>query len=230
VPSSSSRVRVVIIDYGLGNLYSVKQACAHSGLQAEITSALSDVMAADAVILPGVGAFGDAMATLRQLNLDTGIREFVASGKPLLGICLGMQLLMSESHEFGRHDGLGIVPGRVVRLDGAAVGPRRFKVPQIGWNAIHKARSASEQPDPWQGTLLDGVADGEPMYFIHSYVVEPSDPQVVLSSSLYGSLQFCSSLRYGNVMACQFHPERSGPRGLDVYRTWARLIINGEAV
>ncbi len=220
---------VAIVDYGLGNLYSVKHACAHVGLDATITSSAADIVAADAVILPGVGAYGDAMATLGNLDLITVIQDYVAAGRPLVGICLGMQLLMSGSDEFGERDGLGLIPGRVGRFEDPVEGDRILKVPQIGWNGISRPRSSvgsgvAAQPDPWQGTLLDSVADGEPMYFVHSYVVRPADPGVVLSTTRYGNVEFCSSLKQANVMACQFHPERSGPEGLKIYQTMAKMI------
>lgn len=217
--------RIAIVDYGLGNLYSVKHACAHVGLQAEITSSAPAILAADAVILPGVGAFGDAMRTLHALDLVGVIRDVAASGRPLLGICLGMQLLMTESEEFGSHRGLGIVPGRVVKLDGGGEGGRRLKVPHIGWARVRKAEGGGG--DPWAGTVLDGVADGERMYFVHSFVVQPSEGTAVLATSDHGDGRFCSSLRLGAVMACQFHPERSGPPGLHMYRNLAALVTAG---
>jgi len=217
--------RIAIVDYGLGNLYSVKHACGHVGLDAVITSSPGDILAADAVILPGVGAFGDAMSTLRRLGLPEVIKAFAVSGRPLVGICLGMQLLMSRSEEFGSHPGLDIVPGSVVRLRDPVAGGRRLKVPQIGWNGILRARGHGRAPDPWAGTLLDGIEDAEPVYFVHSYVVQPADPDVVLSTTRYGSWEFCSALKRGNVVACQFHPERSGPEGLRMYRNLARMVV-----
>lgn len=221
--SDTVDARVAIVDFGLGNLYSVKHACAHVGLTAAVTSSPAEVSAADAIILPGVGAYADAMNTLDRLGLSNVIREFVASGRPLVGICLGMQLLMSTSDEFGRHEGLGIIDGSVVRFQDPAAGGRKLKVPQIGWNGIHRV-PAQDGRDPWTATFLDGIAEGEPMYFVHSYVVQPADPRVVLSTTTYGDAQFCSSLRYKNVAACQFHPERSGPQGLKIYRNLARMI------
>lgn len=210
---------VAIVDYNLGNLYSVKHACAHIGLHAEITSSKEAIANARAVILPGVGAYGDAMATLHRLDLVSVLRDIASSGKPLIGICLGIQLLMTESYEFGRHPGLGIIEGTVVRFDRPTEHGRALKVPQIGWNRVCHAESAG-----WDGTLLDSVADGEYMYFVHSYIVQPEDPSVVLSTSRYGQIEFCSSVQRGNVFACQFHPERSGVEGLRVYRNLARLI------
>lgn len=212
--------QVAIVDFGLGNLFSVRQACATVGLQAEITSARRTILDADAVILPGVGAFGDAMAALHRLDMVNVLRDVAASDKPLIGICLGMQLMMRESLEFGHHDGLGIIPGTVVRFDHPRQGSRELKVPQIGWNRVW-------HPDPavdWDGTLLTGIPDGEFMYFVHSYVVQPEDSSVVLSASHYGQVKFCSSLRKGNIFACQFHPERSGYWGVKMYQNLAALL------
>lgn len=219
---------VAIIDYGLGNLYSVKHACTHVGLRARITSIPEEILQADAAILPGVGAFGDAMATLRRLDLVGVIRDFVAAGRPLLGICLGMQLLMSESEEFGPHKGLGIIQGAVARFANPRSGERRLKVPQIGWNGVYWGPpTRGDAAGPWSDTLLQGLDDGEPMYFVHSYVVQPADPGTHLSRSSYGDFEFCSSVQYRSVTACQFHPERSGPQGLRIYRNLADRVRGG---
>jgi imidazole glycerol-phosphate synthase subunit HisH len=223
--SSEPLPRVAIVDYGLGNLYSVKHACAYVGLSATITSSPAEIIAADAIILPGVGAYGDAMATLGSLGLIQVIRDCAAAGRPLVGICLGMQLLMSTSEEFGEREGLSIIPGRVVRFQDPFLGDRPLKVPQIGWNGIYRVPTPAQTGiDAWTGTFLESVADGEPMYFVHSYLVRPDDPGVVLSTTQYGNIEFCSSLRRQNVMACQFHPERSGREGLKIYRTFANMI------
>jgi glutamine amidotransferase len=210
--------RVAIVDFGMGNLYSVRQACANAGLDARITASGLDVDAADAVILPGVGAFADAMASLRATGMVTALRRVAASGKPLVGICLGLQLLMKESCEFGRHEGLGLVDGRVVYLDHPRDDRGPLKVPHVGWNRIARCHD-------WHDTLLDGVADGGFMYFVHSLHVEPVERTSVLSTTTYGDAEFCSSLAEGNVFACQFHPERSGLEGLLVYRNLAHRLV-----
>jgi glutamine amidotransferase len=217
--------QTAIIDYGLGNLYSVKHACAYAGLPAIITSSKQEILAADAVILPGVGAYGDAMSTLRNLDLVSVLRDIATSPKPLVGICLGVQLLMTESYEFGQHKGLGIIEGPVVRFSDPKEDNRRLKIPQIGWNSIYSTEpnNASKQ-SCWDNTLLEGVANGEHMYFVHSYIVQPQDSSVVLSTSRYGNIEFCSSLQYKNVFACQFHPERSGVEGLKIYQNLARYF------
>jgi len=208
---------VVIVDYALGNLYSIHHACTRAGLAPVITSDRTQILQADAVLLPGMGAFGDAMRTLRQLDLVEVLRDVAASGRPLIGICLGIQLLLSESHEFGTHRGLDIIAGSVVRLDKPRVGDKMLKVPQIGWNQINPAR-------PWKATLLDGVPAGEYMYFVHSYVPCPDDDGVVLSYTDYGGVKFCSCIQKDNIFACLFHPERSAKMGLKIYQNLAGLI------
>ena len=233
--------QVAIIDYGLGNLFSVQQACEHVGLRSAITSSKREVLAADAVILPGVGAFGDAMTTLEKLDLVSPLREVAASQKPMMGICLGMQLLMTESYEFGLHRGLGVIQGPVVRLDysdGHSSRPgisdsTTLKVPQVGWNRIFRVTPDGgdmDQNNPildgWSGSALAGLADGEYMYFVHSFYPKPEDSRLVLSLTRYGDVEFCSSLWYRNLFACQFHPERSGLQGLQVYRNLASLLLS----
>ena len=218
--------QVAIVDYGLGNLFSVEQACRAVGLGATITHDPRVIARADAVVLPGVGAFGDAMATLRRLDLVSVLQETPASGRPLFGICLGVQLLMSESHEFGRHKGLGLIAGEVVPLTGASEGGRRVKVPQVGWNRVHA--HGGPAAERWAGTPLEGMSDGEFMYFVHSFVVVPEDESVTLSTTTYGDTEFCSSVQVGRIFACQFHPERSGLRGLGVYGNLHRWLSASE--
>ena len=180
-------------------------------------------MGADAVILPGVGAFGDAMASLRRLDLVEPLRDVAASRKPLLGICLGLQLLMDESEEFGAHRGMGIVKGDVVKFAAPKESGRTLKVPQVGWNHVSPAQGAS-CPDPWKNSPLEGLSDGTFMYFVHSFYVRPAVAGLVLSTTRYGDVDFCSSLKTGNIFACQFHPERSGPEGLRIYGTLASSL------
>jgi glutamine amidotransferase len=219
------KFRVAIVDYGMGNLFSVSQACQHVGLDETITSSRDEILSADAVILPGIGAFGDAMATLKRLDLVEVLRDVAASGKPLIGVCLGLQLLMAESFEFGRHQGLGIIEGEVVRFDNPMEGTRKLKVPQVGWNSIYQVeRQDNGKDDGWKDSPYAGIKDGEFMYFVHSYIVRPEDRNVILSVSRYGQVEFCSSIHSGNIFACQFHPERSGSEGLKIYRNLAAHI------
>ncbi len=217
-----AEIKVAIVDYDMGNLFSVKHACAHVGLEAVITSSRDEVLAADAVILPGIGAFGDAMEALRRLDLVSTLQHVAASSKPLFGVCLGMQLLMSESFEFGRHAGLGIIPGVVTRLEERAGLDRVVKVPQVCWNRVN--RRATNDSDPWAGTLFEGLPDGVFMYFVHSFYCKPADESRVIAPTRYGNTEFCSALGYRNIFACQCHPERSGPDGLRVYRNLASIL------
>lgn len=223
----SDNLQVAIVDYGMGNLFSVQQACAQVGLLAEITSSKRDILAASAVILPGVGAFGTAMETLARLDLVEPLKEVAASQRPLVGICLGMQLLMSESHEFGHHQGLGIIEGEVLPLPLMTTDGRRFKVPQVGWNRIRAAGGELR----WKDTLLGGLVNDEFMYFVHSFYCKPTDTGMVLTTTRHG-FEFCSSLQRRNVFACQFHPERSARQGLQIYRNLGvavRTVLSKEA-
>lgn len=220
--SESSPPDVAIINFGMGNLFSVKQACLHVGLHAIITSSKKDILSSKAVILPGVGAFGDAIESLENLDLIDILHE-TAFTKPFIGICLGMQLLMTESFEFGHHKGLGIIEGSVRQFNFSRLFTvRKPKVPHIGWNHIIKPKNKTE--NIWEETLLDGLQDGEFMYFVHSYLVQPDDESLCLSITDYGGIEFCSSFYYKNIFACQFHPERSGPMGLKIYENLASTI------
>jgi len=214
---------VAIVDYGLGNLHNVRRACEAVGLATKITSSPEEVRCSAAAILPGVGAFGDAISTLNASGLSQGLRELVDSGKPLFGICLGFQLLMTESSEFGHHRGLDIIQGSVIRLNAPRDDEGRLKVPHVGWNRIWKTNPYA-MSDSRPQTLLDAIADGEYMYFVHSFVVVPSQANTIVSTTHYGDVEFCSSARRGNVFGCQYHPERSGVEGLKMYAQLARSL------
>src|SRR5262245_34388057 len=191
---------IAIIDYGMGNLRSVHKAFEHLGLDAEVTRNKKKIASADKVVLPGVGAFKDCMKNLETFDLIEPVVKAIRSGKPFLGICLGMQLLFTESEEFGRHEGLNLIPGKVVRFPQEA----DLKVPQIGWNQIRKNK---EVP------FLKGVPEDSYVYFVHSYYVVPKDPKVIATQTNYG-VEFCSSVHKDNVFATQFHPEKSQAVGL----------------
>jgi glutamine amidotransferase len=214
--------RAVIVDYGMGNLYSVRRACEHVGLEAAITESPGEVREADAVILPGVGSMPVAMATLDESGLSDALRAVAERGTPLMGVCLGMQLLMEEGSEFNPHRGLGILPGKVVRFPGRDENGAQLKVPHIGWNRVHRPPGHSR--DPWLETPLQATPEGEYMYFVHSYLVVPREPNLCVGVSRYGGIEFCSVVVRGSVFGCQFHPERSGPQGLQVYREFARRV------
>lgn len=217
-----AKPKVAIVDYQLANMFSVKLACEHVGLDPQITSNRDVIAASDAVVLPGVGAFGEAMRHLSSLDLIEPLREFIASERPFLGICLGMQLLFTESQEFGSSDGLGVIAGRVVPFPRESAG-RRLRVPQIGWNTVRRPVTVS-----WEGTPLSGSADGEYMYFLHSYYVVPEQTGVQLCMTEYGGVEYCSGVASGNVFGLQFHPEKSAARGMDIYRAFASIITAKE--
>jgi len=212
-----SQKKILIIDYKLGNLFSVNQALTNIGLNVNITSNADEIESADAIVLPGVGAFSDAMNNLNELNLINAIKKFVDSGKPFLGICLGLQLLLSESEEFGLTKGLGLIKGRVKRFHNTNKDGDTRKVPQIAWNQIYKTNDSS-----WGNTPLSEIKEGEFMYFVHSFYVEVDEP-VGLSQTNYDGKIYISSIQKNNLFACQFHPEKSASEGLKIYNTWATI-------
>lgn len=204
---------LTILDYDMGNLRSVQKAFERVGHEAVVTSDPTVAAGADKLVLPGVGAFRDAIAALEDRRLVEPIKQSIASGKPFLGICLGLQLLFETSYEDGEHQGLGILPGRVVRFEL----PREYKVPHMGWNQLTFNASAAERPP-----LFAGIDNGEHFYFVHSYYVEPADAADVATLTDYGP-PFCSSVRRGNVFATQFHPEKSQSAGLRLLKNFAEL-------
>lgn len=209
--------QVVIIDYQLGNLFSVKQALTNIGLKVIVSTDPIQIENASALVLPGVGAFGDAMNNLRSMNLIEPIKQFVSSGKPFLGICLGLQLLFSESEEFGFCEGLGLINGKVKRFTSPESGGIKIKIPQITWNKIFKPENKE-----WKSTPLEGLESGEFVYFVHSYYVEPEE-NVALTYTTYGTKTYVSSIVKDNIFACQFHPEKSADKGLKIYKNLASL-------
>lgn len=200
---------IAIIDYQMGNLRSVQKGFEKVGHEAQITSNAADIEAAERVVLPGVGAFGDAMVELKRRDLVQPIREAIESGKPFLGICLGLQLLFDVGYEGGEFEGLGVLRGKVVRFEL----PQPLKVPHMGWN-----RGIFKRPAPH----LAGLADGTYFYFVHSYYVVPEDSQLVAIESQYGH-PFCAAVWRDNVFATQFHPEKSQADGLRLLKNFAEL-------
>ncbi len=198
----------IIIDYGMGNLRSVEKAVEAVGGRPAISGDPEVIRRAQRLILPGVGAFGDAMRNLRQNGLDQAIREAVQAGIPLLGLCLGLQLLFTESEEFGSHEGLNLIPGRVRKLDEPGL-----RVPHVGWNQIEGA-----QPNP----LLKGVPEGSYFYFVHSFYVEPEKAEHALRWTNYGR-RFCSIACKDKVWGAQFHPEKSQDAGKRLLRNFLAL-------
>lgn len=207
---------IIIIDYHLGNLYSVKNAFKKLNLDISISSNEDKIQNADALILPGVGAFKEAMTNLEKYNLINVIKNFIISGKPFMGVCLGLQLLFEESNEFENSKGLGIIKGKVSKLTFDSV--NNIKIPHIGWNSIYK-RNIND----WNNTPLQDLKNGTDMYFVHSYHVKPLDESIISSYTNYNDLIFASSIKKDNIFACQFHPEKSAKEGLDIYSNWIKI-------
>jgi glutamine amidotransferase len=204
---------IAIIDYGMGNLRSVSKAFEAVGATTLVTRDPATIQQATHVVLPGVGAFGDCMANLERHGLVDPVRRAVADGKPFMGICLGLQVLFTESEEFGSHKGLGLIPGRVKRftVDQPGQGAERLKVPHMGWNTLEMVNQAPP---------LQGIEQGVFVYFVHSYYIEPDDPTIVSSRTNYGH-EFASSIWHHNIFACQFHPEKSQAIGLRIIKNFA---------
>ena len=201
---------IAVIDYGMGNLRSVQKGFERIGARAEITRTPGVIADAEGVVLPGVGAFHACMQNLARYELTEPIKDVVQRGKPFLGICLGFQLLFSESEEFGPEKGLDLFPGKVVGFH-----PQNgLKVPHMGWNRIEKKK---------QSPFLEGIADGDYVYFVHSYFVAPTDASLVATTTSYG-VTFASSIATDNLFACQFHPEKSQELGLRILANFAAIV------
>ncbi|HEY51562.1 MAG TPA: imidazole glycerol phosphate synthase subunit HisH [Dehalococcoidia bacterium] len=203
---------IAIIDYGAGNLRSVANAMAKLGHQSRITSRAEEIQKAQAVILPGVGAAGDTMDSLRKLGLIEPIKQLIAEDRPFFGVCVGLQVLFTGTEEGGGHDCLGIIPGRVKKL------PAGRKVPHMGWNQV---RQRVSHP------VFEGIPDGANFYFVHSYYGEPDDKSLAIGETEYG-VTMGSVIARGNLVATQFHPEKSGDYGLKMYQNFLRHARNGK--
>lgn len=202
---------IAIIDYGMGNLRSVQKAFETVGASAKITNNPAEILSASATVLPGVGAFGDCMNNLRNLNLVDVVHKAIQSGKPFLGICLGLQLLFDQSEEFGPVQGLGVLRGKVVRF--SAPGEPSLKIPHMGWNSVKVLKHTP---------FFEAIPDDSYFYFVHSYYVLPDDPTVVSTTTSYG-VDFVSGIQRDNIYAFQFHPEKSQSRGLALLRKFSQL-------
>lgn len=205
---------VTVIDYGVGNLLSVQRGLEHCGANVTLTADPARILAAERVVLPGVGAFGNAMRALEQLNLVAVIRSLARRQTPLLGICLGMQLLLEESEEFGITAGLGLIPGRVVPVPAQSVSGQAQKIPHIGWSALQPSSAAGS----WSGTLLQDTRPGDAAYFVHSFMAVPTDPAHRIADCVYGGHLIPAVIGRDRITGCQFHPEKSGEVGLRILR------------
>ena len=201
---------IAIVDYGVGNLFSLARSFAAIGVEVEITADPEKLRSADKILLPGVGAFGDAADKLRATGLDKVVIEQANAGKPLMGICLGMQLLFDEGLEYGCHKGLGLIPGRVISI--SEVIPQALKIPHMGWNGLNFQK---ESP------LLSKIKDGDCVYFVHSFCAVDCDDAVIATAE-YGA-PVTAAVQKGNVFGCQFHPEKSGTVGLNILRAFAEV-------
>ena len=198
---------IAVIDYGVGNLFSLCSSLERIGVEAVVTSDPEIIAKADKLILPGVGAFADAAQKLRDSSLDLVIKQQVAAGKEIMGICLGMQMLFEKSYEFGEHQGLGLLKGSVIPMESTI--PTGLKIPHIGWNALHFSKDSK---------LLRYIKEGDCVYFVHSFYATDCDDSVIATAE-YGK-ELTAAVQQGNVMGCQFHPEKSGQVGLDILRAF----------
>lgn len=209
-------IKIAVLDYDIGNIRSICAALEKVGSTPRLTRNMRDIMEADGLVLPGVGAFPHGMRKLKEFSLDRLIKDFAATNKPLLGICLGMQMLLSYSDEFCHTQGLGLIPGSVRKLSSLNV--EESKLPYVSWSELQRPEDTS-----WNGTVLEGVTPKENMYFVHSFMAVPNNKNHVLSYTNYSGSQFCSSVKKGNVYGCQFHPEKSAETGLKILSNFTRL-------
>ena len=203
---------IAIIDYGVGNLFSLQCSLSAIGYEAKVTSDVAEIEAADKIILPGVGAFGDAAKKLHETGMDAVVISEAAKGKPLMGICLGMQLLFEKGYEYGEHDGLGLIPGKVVSM--ADVIPADYKIPQIGWNALE-----FRQESP----IFKYIKNGDCVYCVHSFYATDCDDAIIATTE-YGA-DITAAVAKDNVFGCQFHPEKSGDVGLSILKAFCELEV-----
>jgi imidazole glycerol-phosphate synthase subunit HisH len=211
---------VLLVDYGMANLLNVARALSHCGATVKITENPADLERADRVVVPGVGAFQDSIHEVTTRGLSDAIKRYIESGRPFLGICVGMQLLFDISEEFGEHAGLGILPGRVSGVPRVTVSGQKQRIPHIGWNHLHAPASGRS----WSRTLLQPFEGMNPaVYFVHSFAPYPAEESDRLADCLYGGQRICAAVQRGNIMATQFHPERSGEAGLTVLKHFLKI-------
>ncbi len=207
-------MKIVVVDYEIGNVKSIMNAIKLNNVEVILSRDRESIMSADGLILPGVGAFSHAMGNLKKYNLIEILNEYTVTNKPLLGICLGMQILFDESEEFGFTKGLGFVEGKVRKIP---VKSKKIKLPHISWNGIKKSNLQ------WKGSILDSIKNDSDVYFVHTFTGFPSDPDNILSESVYEDTKFCSTVKKNNIYGCQYHPEKSGKTGLEIIRNFIKI-------
>jgi len=207
-------MKIVVIDYDIGNVKSIINAFKFNNCDVLLSREKNEILSADGLILPGVGAFSQGMANLKKYNLDIIIKEYSDLNKPLLGICLGMQMLMEESEEFGLNKGIGLFKGNVIKIP---VNNTNVKLPHISWAELKKSTIN------WSDSILNNIKENSQMYFVHSFVVNPKNDFEILSKTIYNGTEFCSSLKKGKIFGCQFHPEKSGKIGLNIINNFINL-------
>lgn len=209
---------VAIIDYGIGNIFSVRRAFERCNASVVVSDNPQVLLAAHRLVLPGVGAFADGMRGLIERGLDKVVQEFAGSGKPFLGVCLGMQMLASVSEEFGEHKGFGIIPGRVVPIPRETISGKRHKIPHVGWVGLERPKGLAG----WEGSILEGLTRVDAVYLVHSFAVQLDNDAHRLADCTYNGRVISAAIRKGNVYGTQFHPEKSGDVGLGILRNFLR--------
>lgn len=207
---------IAVIDYGVGNIKSICRALDKCGAEVCLTKERDEILSSDGVLLPGVGAFAHGMDKLISQGIDELLSEFSETGRPMLGICLGMQMLFDQSTEFGETLGLGLIPGKVQKLE--TLDEAHEKLPHVSWNEIKPSNYVD-----WEGTILNDIKDGEDMYFVHSYYVQPESDEDVLSKTIYSQFEYCSTVKHHNIYGCQFHPEKSASAGLKIIKNFVEI-------
>jgi len=210
-------IPVTVLDYGIGNLLNVCRALEAMGATVTLASrAHAGLEDASRMVLPGVGAFGDGMTEMKDRGLDDVVKRFVQTQRPFLGICVGMQMLFEVGEEMGEHEGLGLLGGRVISVPAAGLDGQPHHIPHIGWRELRAARR-------WDGSILQDLQPGMRVYFVHSYAARPTDPSTTLAETDYDGVPICAAVQKGNLLGCQFHPERSAAGGLRMLRRFLAL-------
>lgn len=210
---------VSIIDYGIGNLLSVARAFEYHHADVKFVNTPEEILSSDRLVLPGVGAFADGMSGLSSRGFIDSIQSYVAKGNPFIGICLGMQMMLSKSFEFGEHSGLNLIEGEVVSIPKVGIDGNPHKIPHIGWNELIPVEDGAE----WESSILNSTPERSSVYFVHSYMAKPRDPKMRLADTVYNGQVISAAIQHDNVYGCQFHPEKSGQTGLDIIQQFLKI-------